>query len=373
MGRDVERIDRIGQALGGARLDGLVCALPANVLMVSGYWPVVGTSIAAATAEGVVFLLVPEDEKELASHAGADEVRTFRAGSLEDLRTAMEAVSAPFREMFRVMGLDRGTVGCEGAPMFEPASYAGMHLYNAGIFELLSEALTAGSPADATDLLERLRSVKTPIEIDRIRRACRIAGEAFAEATPQLRPGLKETEAAANFARPLSVKGTGYEGVERAHGFCFAMSGPNSGNAYGAYARSRAREIEVADLVLTHCNSVADGYWTDITRTYCMGPPDDRQAEVYDVIFAARAAALRGVAPRARACEVDRAARGVIERRGFGSQFRHPAGHGVGFAAIDHHARPRVHPEVSGPARSRHGFQRRAGNLHRGLGRREAL
>ena len=123
------------------------------------------------------------------------------------------------------------------------------------------------------------------------------------------------------------------------------MSGPNSGNAYGAYARSRAREIEVADLVLTHCNSVADGYWTDITRTYCMGPPDDRQAEVYDVIFAARAAALRAVAPRARACEVDRAARGVIERRGFGSQFRHPAGHGVGFAAIDHHARPRVHPK----------------------------
>ena len=58
MARDTERIDRIAYALRGAKLDGLVCALPANVLLLSGYWPVVGVSIAIATADGAVVLLV---------------------------------------------------------------------------------------------------------------------------------------------------------------------------------------------------------------------------------------------------------------------------------------------------------------------------
>ena len=87
MARDTERIDRIAYALRGAKLDGLVCALPANVLLLSGYWPVVGVSIAIATADGAVVLLVPEDERELASHCGAEEICTFQPGSLTDLRT----------------------------------------------------------------------------------------------------------------------------------------------------------------------------------------------------------------------------------------------------------------------------------------------
>jgi Xaa-Pro dipeptidase len=46
-----------------------------------------------------------------------------------------------------------------------------------------------------------------------------------------------------------------------------------------------------------------------------------------------------------RAADVDRAARDVLEDRGLGARFKHPAGHGVGFHAIDHNARPRLHPE----------------------------
>ena len=109
-------------------------------------------------------------------------------------------------------------------------------------------------------------------------------------------------------------------------------------------ARARARSKRRTWCSL-HCNSFADGYWTDISRTYVMGDPNDRQAEMYDTIFAARTAALRAVAPGVHAAEIDRAAREVLERRDFGKQFRHPTGHGVGFAAIDHHARPRLHPK----------------------------
>src|SRR5205807_4344965 len=139
--------------------------------------------------------------------------------------------------------------------------------------------------------------VLTPIEIDRVRRACRIAEIAFSEGAKALSAGLKESEAAANFRVPLLTAGTGFEGVSRADGYAACMSGPNSAKAYGAYARSRAKEICITDFVLTHCNSHADGYWTDITRTYCMGPASDRQIEMYAAVFEARDAALDTIRP----------------------------------------------------------------------------
>jgi Xaa-Pro aminopeptidase len=120
------------------------------------------------------------------------------------------------------------------------------------------------------------------------------------------------------------------------------MSGPNAAKAHGAYARSRARRLKAGDLVLIHCNSYADSYWTDVTRTYRLGSGDER---LYDAVFAARSAALAAIQVGAKASAVDRAARAVLEARGLGRQFKHSSGHGVGFAAINHNALPRLHPK----------------------------
>jgi Xaa-Pro aminopeptidase len=122
------------------------------------------------------------------------------------------------------------------------------------------------------------------------------------------------------------------------------MSGPHSAEACGAYARSRGRRLSPGDLVLVHCNSYLDGYWTDVTRTYCLGEPGPRHAAMYAAVLAASAAALAAIRPGVRGRDVDRAARQALAERGFGEQFKHSTGHGVGFAAIDHNARPRLHP-----------------------------
>jgi Xaa-Pro aminopeptidase len=122
------------------------------------------------------------------------------------------------------------------------------------------------------------------------------------------------------------------------------MSGPNGAMAGRAYARSRTRALRQGDVALIHCNSHLSGFWTDITRSYCAGAPGDPAAAMYDAVLAARAAALSSIRPGARGSDVDRAARAVLEGRGFGKAFTHGTGHGVGFAAIDHLARPRLHP-----------------------------
>ena len=102
--------------------------------------------------------------------------------------------------------------------------------------------------------------------------------------------------------------------------------------------------IKSGDLVLLHCNSYVDGYGTDITRTFCIGPPDSRAASMYKAVFAAREAAFAEIAPGKKARDVDGAARRILQGAGFGSNFPHSTGHGVGFGAISPDSLPRLHP-----------------------------
>lgn len=74
--RDEERVRRIQSALNGAGLHAVVCALPENVLLLSGYWPVVGDALALATREGRIAVIAPEDERDLAEAGWADGSRS---------------------------------------------------------------------------------------------------------------------------------------------------------------------------------------------------------------------------------------------------------------------------------------------------------
>jgi Xaa-Pro aminopeptidase len=102
--------------------------------------------------------------------------------------------------------------------------------------------------------------------------------------------------------------------------------------------------LEDGDLVMVHANTVGDGYWTDITRTYVVGSPSAEQQNMYAAIAEARAAALQAIVPGVSAREVDHAARSILAQHGYGSNFKHATGHGVGFAAANPHAYPRIHP-----------------------------
>jgi Xaa-Pro aminopeptidase len=340
MVKDQVRIERNRRSIRENGLDGLVCALPSNVLLLTGYFPVVGTSIAVATPDQTL-LLVPADEQDLAERGWADEVRTFEAASLQWLKTLPEAIGPKLGDVLGAAGVARGRIGFEAEDWVQPASYAAMHVFGAAMRDLLSRHAPAAELRAAKTCLEGLRLTKTPMELSRIREACTTAGRAFAEGVGHVRPGRTEEQIAAALRGPLLETRVG----SRADGFAFCMSGPNAAEAYKAYQRSSDREVREGDLVLAHCNSHVDGYWTDITRTFCIGNPDDRQRRMYEAVFAARQAALDAIRPGAKACDVDRAARQVIDQHGFGPQFLHPLGHGVGFAAIDHNAKPRLHPK----------------------------
>jgi Xaa-Pro dipeptidase len=341
---DKERVDAIEDAMRAADLDVLVCVLPANVLLLSGYWPVVGASVALATRGRNLALVVPADERELAAGCRADEITTFESGSLGDLRRTEDALRCQLARVAPRLLAGRGRVGFEDGGFYEPASYSAAYRFGPGLRDFLSEILPAAELCPANVTLTQLRTIKTPTEVERIRTSCRLAGLAFQAGAGRLRPGMRENEAAAAFSASLAGAAGELADEERVSGFFYCMSGPNAALACRDYARSRGRRLGVAEPILVHCNSCTNGYWTDISRSFFLGKPGNRLEQAFEAVFAARAAALDTIRPGVSAAAVDRAARQVLEDRGFGPAFKHPTGHGVGFGAIDHAAPPQIHP-----------------------------
>jgi len=139
--KDQERTERIRNALRAAHLDLFLCTLPSNVLMLSGYWPVVGSALAVATRDGAIAVISPEDERKLAERGWADVLHTFPSGSLENLQTVPEAAMHPLAEAAKAMHLPpKLRIGFEGKASFDPAGYAAKFIYGAGIHEILNTA-----------------------------------------------------------------------------------------------------------------------------------------------------------------------------------------------------------------------------------------
>jgi Xaa-Pro aminopeptidase len=102
---------------------------------------------------------------------------------------------------------------------------------------------------------------------------------------------------------------------------------------------SSEREIGAGEVVLIDMGAIVDGYCSDCTRTVVTGEVDDETREVYEVVRSAQAAALEAIGPGTGGREADAVARDAITEAGYGEQFGHGLGHGVG---IQVHEAPRL-------------------------------
>lgn len=122
---------------------------------------------------------------EAMAQGWADQIRTFEGGSLQNLKTITERIHDALGEVSASLGLHAGSVtGYEGGAWFDPAGYASTFIYGAGIEGILGAAFPASALVDATQPIERLRSVLTGHEVGRLRLACSVAGAAFLETKP---------------------------------------------------------------------------------------------------------------------------------------------------------------------------------------------
>ncbi|WP_144722582.1 aminopeptidase P family protein [Cellulosimicrobium sp. TH-20] len=190
----------------------------------------------------------------------------------------------------------------------------------------LQRALPGARLTAFSDAVPTLRAVKDAAEVERLAAAGAAADAAFADVLGVAFAGRHERDVAADLDRFLREHG--HEQVD----FTLVCSGPNGADPHHD---AGDRVIEPGDLVVLDFGGLRDGYGSDTSRTVLVagGTDDalaDQQREVYDVVRRAQQAGVDAVRPGATCQDVDRAARAVIVDAGYGEQFVHRTGHGIG-------------------------------------------
>jgi Xaa-Pro dipeptidase len=206
------------------------------------------------------------------------------------------------------LGLDGARVGVE---------YTAMRVLELRGIEQAAEA----QAEDATDILASLRMVKGAGELAAMREAARIVEAALRAAIGQVRAGMTERELAEIWEREMRLAGG-----EPSFGSIVA-GGPNGANPHHS---NGDRPFQPGDLIVLDGGALCDGYASDITRTIALGEPGAEARRVYELVLAANAAGRAACRPGASGDAIDRAARSVIEAGGYGPQFLHRTGHGLG-------------------------------------------
>ena len=183
-------------------------------------------------------------------------------------------------------------------------------------------------------LLERIRAVKEPEELDAIRRAAAITNETFARLVEQPFVGRTERELAWWIER--TMRDLGAETV------AFPPIVATGANGALPHASPGERTIEPGQTVVVDAAARVDRYNSDCTRTFATGALPDELARSYDVCLEAQLAGLEATRAGRDGCDVDDVARDVITGAGFGELFAHGLGHGVG---MEIHEQPTMRPE----------------------------
>jgi len=277
-------------------------------------------------------IVQPENVRYLSGFTGEGYlvVGLERALIATDGRYKVEAgaVADRFETSFDPAGHLAGALAFIGDIQPAGLAFEADHTTYATYQELTEKLSVALRPT--TRLVEQLRLIKDEGEIALMREAARRADVALAAFLTDLRPGVTERRLALDLHAALVD-----QEVEPAFSIIMAC-GPSCACPH---AVPSGRELAEGDMVKIDVGARHEGYCSDITRSYFVGEPTERFREVYRLVLQAQQAAVAAARPGVTGRELDAVARAIIVAGGFGEQFAHGLGHGVGLQV---HERPRV-------------------------------
>ena len=282
-------------------LDGIIVTPGPDLVWLTGYQPTAITerlTMLVLSSGEQPTLLVPALERpdaEAAEGAPSLEIKDWPDGS------------DPYQ-------VARGMLNQEGRFGISDSAWA-MHVLG------LQQTLPRTSYRALTPSMPMLRAVKDSNELARLAMAG-AAADATYEKIVQVRfSGRRETEVAADLARLL--REFGHEQVD----FTVVGSGPNGANPHH---EAGDRVIQPGDAVVLDFGGLMYGYGSDTTRTVSVGEPGPELRSVHEIVRQAQQSAFEAVRPGIACQEIDRVARAVIADAGYGEQFIHRTGHGIG-------------------------------------------
>ena len=186
---------------------------------------------------------------------------------------------------------------------------------------------------ETTGVVEQIRAIKDPQELEFLRRAIQIADDALAAVSSDLQPGMTEKQvswALHQHMRELGAEGPSFESIVGI-----------GANAALPHHRADDTELKLGEPIVIDMGANYRGYCSDLTRTFLIGESNDKFEHIYGIVLRAQQAAIAAAKPGMTGAELDEIARDVITEAGYGDEFGHGLGHGVGLAV---HERPMIVP-----------------------------
>ena len=296
------RIGRLQRKLGDHEVDALLVTNLTNVRYLTGFSGTNGQVL--VTNSDAVFFTDPRYEARAKDLVSGAEIEIYTTRLTEVLEKRLTAGTT------RRLGIEATTMTLAER-------------------DRLAERLNAIELVSVEDAVEDLRRTKDAHEIAAIRAAVQLGDEAFAWAIDRLVPGAVEREIALDLEVRMRLAGADGVSFDPIVG-----SGPLSAHIHHTPSD---RNFEKGDLLLLDFGCRVDGYCSDMTRTVVLGPSSDEQRKVYDTVLQSQLAGIAAARAGVRGCDVDAAARAVVDEAGRGGQFPHSLGHGVG---LDIHETP---------------------------------
>jgi len=300
----LDRINALRVLLSGWGLEAVVISNPENIFYLTGFTGSHGS------------VVVTGNDIHLITDFRYDEQASLQSPHCK-IVLIKETIPDTLCEMVQDMQIK--SMGCEG-------NFLTYLQYSA-----LKDNLPGIELKPLQECVEDLRVVKDHQEVQRIGNSVKLSDRAFEYVLPLLGEGVTEREVALEIE--FFMKKNGAEDI--AFPFIVA-SGQRSSMPHGTASE---KAIVRGDLVTLDFGARLGGYNSDITRTVVIGQGDNRKEEIYGIVLEAQMAGINALRPGIPASEVDRAARGIIEGYGYGKNFRHSTGHGLG---LQIHEGPRL-------------------------------
>lgn len=313
----VTRFERVRSALGDDGVDAALITAPVNVRWLTGFTGSNGRLL--IDGDGAVLYTDGRYTEQSATELGAAGVDTLV--TVHDV-----APDGPGHMAERV---GSSSIGFEAADL------------TVADHQQLTEVLTEAALVPLGPTVAGLRQIKDPGERARLERAASIADAALASQLDRLRPGVTERSFQLDLDRAmldLGADGLSFESI--------VASGPNSALPH---ARPSERSFAEGDLVVLDFGASVDGYGSDMTRTFCIGEPTERQLDLYDAVHTAQAAGKAAVRDGVEERSIHETCAAVLDERGYGDAFIHGTGHGIG---LEIHEQPILSPRSVGILRA---------------------
>ena len=305
--RDGTRMDRVRQQLAASGTDLLLVGPSADLRWLVGYH--------ALALERLTMLVVPVDGEAVLVTPALETPRALEAGVDQHARIV------DYGETDDPIGIVAGLAGGGlDAVAVQDRLWSSFTL-------ALQDRVDARRWRPGSDVTGPLRLVKDPAEIAALHAVGEAIDDVHARVPTWLRPGRTEREVGRDIAEAIMEH---HDEVN----FVIVASGPNGASPHH---ETGDRVIEEGDAVVVDIGGTMDGYCSDETRNYAVGTPDPAYAELHEVLEAAQQAAVDLAAPGVTAEAVDAAARDLLTEHGYGEQFLHRTGHGIG---VEEHEAP---------------------------------